>query len=90
MQDLEYLSDCHRAYLLYCWADSASDLSHSRVWRFAIARVPCRERQRGLASLSDLVAFLQDELYSLEDTTAENLRTKGDDAYRHDSEPFTE
>jgi hypothetical protein len=87
MQDLEYLSDCHRAYLLYCWADCTSDLPCSRVWRFAIARVPARERRQGLASLSDLVAFLQDELSSMADTTTEDLRAGDDDVHRHSSEP---
>ena len=63
MQSLEYLADRHRAYLLYCWEDSVSDLSHPLTWRFAIMRVPCLDRRQGLASLSDLVSFLQNELY---------------------------
>jgi hypothetical protein len=62
MQNLERLSEYHRAYMLYCWADSTADPPHSLTWRFAITRVPCRERRQGLASLSDLISFLQNEL----------------------------
>lgn len=90
MQSLEFLSGRHRAYLLYCWADSASDLPNSLTWRFAITRVPCRERRQGLASLSDLMAFLQNELDNLEETSTDYLAFEGDDAHRHDPAAPTE
>jgi hypothetical protein len=89
MQNLERLSDRHRAYLLYCWADSASDLPHSRTWRFAVTRVPCRNRPQGLACISDLIVFLQHELDNLEDIT-DGLAFEGDNASRHDQVPPTE
>jgi hypothetical protein len=90
MQSLEYLSDRHRAYMLYCWEDSASDPSHPLTWRFAITRVPCRERRQGLASLSELVAFLQNELYSTDEDITDLLEFEGDDGYRPDPASSTQ
>ena len=90
MQNLERLSDRHRAYLLYCWADSTADPPQSPTWRFAITRVPCRERRQGLASLSELVAFLRNELYSADKFISDPLEYEGGDGNRTDPAPSTQ
>ena len=85
MQSLEYLSNRHRAYLLYCWEDSVSDLSHPLTWRFAIMRVPCLDRRQGLASLSDLVSFLQNELYPAQEIDAARYEAESESGENPDS-----
>jgi hypothetical protein len=54
--------DLHRAYLLRCWQEEASDPNGTPGWRFSVEEVLHERQRRGFDSLEALVAFLRDEL----------------------------
>lgn len=54
----------YMAFLLRCWVEEEQGADQTPVWRFTLVKLNTNQRKRGFAHLSELFAYLTDEIAS--------------------------